>query len=229
MNIAAIGTYLPPWGSAAARIAGDDEDVVTMAVQAGRAALSGAGAGVRPRGARDARAAAARGRQRRRARRRLGPSRPDDRGRTGRWGTGGARRAASRQSRGPWWSAPTRARGVVPRRRWSPERDGVALDPVARVLRSLPVRARGADGVVHDYEDPRLVRERGMRPALADAGIGRKAAAAVGLPAKRCCRALRRRRAPRAHHRRECPGVRARGAGRDAHHRVCSSRSNRRR
>ena len=47
MNIAAIGTYLPPWGSAAARIAGDDEDVVTMAVQAGRAALSGAGAGVR--------------------------------------------------------------------------------------------------------------------------------------------------------------------------------------
>ena len=56
--------------------------------------------------------------------------------------------------------------------------------PVARVLRSLPVRARGADGVVHDYDDPRLVRERGMRPALADAGIGRKAAAAVGLPAK---------------------------------------------
>ena len=42
MNIAAIGTYLPPWGSAAARIAGDDEDVVTMAVQAGRAALTGA-------------------------------------------------------------------------------------------------------------------------------------------------------------------------------------------
>ena len=64
------------------------------------------------------------------------------------------------------------------------EGDGVALDPVARVLRSLPVRARGADGVVHDYDDPRLVRERGMRPALADAGIGRKAAAAVGLPAK---------------------------------------------
>ena len=29
---------------------------------------------------------------------------------------------------GPWWSAPTRARAVVPRPRWSPSGDGVALD-----------------------------------------------------------------------------------------------------
>lgn len=62
--------------------------------------------------------------------------------------------------------------------------DGLALAPVARVLRSLPVRARGSDGEVHDYDDPRLVRERGMRAALTDAGIARKAVAAVGLPAK---------------------------------------------
>ena len=53
-----------------------------------------------------------------------------------------------------------------------------------RSLRSLPVRARGSDGEVHDYDDPRLVRERGMRAALTDAGIARKAVAAVGLPAK---------------------------------------------
>ena len=46
------------------------------------------------------------------------------------------------------------------------------------------MRARGSDGEVHDYDDPRLVRERGMRAALTDAGIARKAVAAVGLPAK---------------------------------------------
>ena len=41
MSIVAIGTYLPPWGSAAdIRTVGLDEDAVTMAVQAGRAALS---------------------------------------------------------------------------------------------------------------------------------------------------------------------------------------------
>jgi uncharacterized OB-fold protein len=62
--------------------------------------------------------------------------------------------------------------------------DGLALASVARVLRSLPVRARGSDGEVHDYDDPRLVRERGMRAALTEAGIARKAAAAVGVPAK---------------------------------------------
>ena len=39
MSIAAIGTYLPPWGSATARVPGRDEDALTMAVQAGRAAL----------------------------------------------------------------------------------------------------------------------------------------------------------------------------------------------
>jgi len=62
--------------------------------------------------------------------------------------------------------------------------DGLALASVARVLHSLPVRARGNDGEVHDYDDPRLLRERGTRAALAEAGIARKAIAAVGLPAK---------------------------------------------
>ena len=62
--------------------------------------------------------------------------------------------------------------------------DGMVLAPVARVQRSLPVRARGGDGVVHDYDDPRLVRERGMRVALDEAGIATKAVAAVGLPVK---------------------------------------------
>ncbi len=61
---------------------------------------------------------------------------------------------------------------------------GATVTPVARVQRSLPVRVRGGDGVIHDYDDPRLVRERGVRAALVDASIAEKAAAAVGLAAK---------------------------------------------
>src|SRR5215218_2373115 len=39
--IASVATYLPCWGTDAARTAGDDEDAVTLAVAAGLAALSG--------------------------------------------------------------------------------------------------------------------------------------------------------------------------------------------
>jgi uncharacterized protein len=39
----AIGTYLPPWGSDRARVPGYDEDALTMAVEAGRQALGDAG------------------------------------------------------------------------------------------------------------------------------------------------------------------------------------------
>ena len=38
--ISSIATYLPLWGTAWARIIGDDEDTVTMAVAAGRLALT---------------------------------------------------------------------------------------------------------------------------------------------------------------------------------------------
>ena len=37
--VAAIATYLPCWGSARGRVAGGDEDAVTLAVEAGRAAV----------------------------------------------------------------------------------------------------------------------------------------------------------------------------------------------
>jgi uncharacterized OB-fold protein len=42
--IAAIGTYLPCWGTAQHRVPGDDEDAITLAVEAGRAALESGGA-----------------------------------------------------------------------------------------------------------------------------------------------------------------------------------------
>ena len=38
--VASIGTYLPCWGTSQHRVAGDDEDAITLAVEAGRAALS---------------------------------------------------------------------------------------------------------------------------------------------------------------------------------------------
>ncbi|MDO8389560.1 MAG: zinc ribbon domain-containing protein [Actinomycetota bacterium] len=40
-HIASVGTYLPPWGTDAARVVGRDEDVVTLAVAAGLGALAG--------------------------------------------------------------------------------------------------------------------------------------------------------------------------------------------
>src|ERR1700744_453605 len=48
-HVAAIATYLPCWGSARGRVAGDDEDAVTLAVEAGRGAI-GATRGVGPAG-----------------------------------------------------------------------------------------------------------------------------------------------------------------------------------
>src|SRR5260370_10275812 len=38
-HVDSIGTYLPSWGTRARRVPGDDEDALTLAVEAGRAAL----------------------------------------------------------------------------------------------------------------------------------------------------------------------------------------------
>ena len=44
-HVSAIATYLPCWGSAGGRVAGGDEDAVTLAVEAGRAAIDAAAGG----------------------------------------------------------------------------------------------------------------------------------------------------------------------------------------
>src|ERR1700722_2860277 len=41
-HVSAIATYLPCWGSARGRVAGGDEDAVTLAVEAGRSAIDAA-------------------------------------------------------------------------------------------------------------------------------------------------------------------------------------------
>jgi uncharacterized OB-fold protein len=189
-SITAIGTYLPVWGTETARSAGGDEDAVTMAVEAGRAALGGG-----------ATAGSALGEVERVVL--VTRDLPLLEGGNGAALVAGLGLPASTvvveqigggpavldqlldapvqtlvigsdTGRGSGAAAALLAGGET----------GMVLAPVARVQHSLPVRARGGDGVVHDYDDPRLVRERGMRTALTEAGIATKAVAAVGLPTK---------------------------------------------
>ncbi|SPM40828.1 hypothetical protein MNAB215_3029 [Mycobacterium numidiamassiliense] len=61
---------------------------------------------------------------------------------------------------------------------------GATLTPAARQTRSLPLTARGEDGARHAYVDPRLQREVGVRSTLTRLGLtGKLALAAVaGAP-----------------------------------------------
>ncbi|EKF21158.1 hypothetical protein C731_4861 [Mycolicibacterium hassiacum DSM 44199] len=63
---------------------------------------------------------------------------------------------------------------------------GLPIGAVARQSRSLPLVARRDDGSRHDYPDPRLQREVGVGATLARLGLngGAKVAAVVGAPAK---------------------------------------------
>ncbi|BCI54288.1 hypothetical protein NIIDNTM18_35660 [Mycolicibacterium litorale] len=165
--IASIGTYLPCWGTPHHRIAGDDEDAITLAVEAGRAALSAGGAVERvvlvsrdlplTESSNAAVLLAGLG---------LDPElEVDER-------LGGAPATLDAVSS-------ARPRSLV---------IGVDLEPAgaaailtsdhgkqvrtaARVARSLPVRTRNAVGVVHDYGDPRLLHERGLLASLSAAWL----------------------------------------------------------
>lgn len=165
--ITSIGTYLPCWGTQYRRAAGDDEDAITLAVEAGRAALSAGGAVERVvlvsrdlpllESSNAAVLLAGLG---------LDPElEVDER-------LGGAPATLDAVSS-------ARPRTLI---------IGVDLDPAgaaailtaehglrvrtaARVARSLPVRTRNAGGVVHDYGDPRLLHERGLLTSLAAAWL----------------------------------------------------------
>jgi uncharacterized OB-fold protein len=172
--VASIGTYLPCWGSAQRRVAGDDEDAITLAVEAGRAALT-AGGGVERvvlvsrdlpllESSNAAVLLAGLG---------LDPElEVNER-------LGGAPATLDAVSS-------ARPRTLI---------IGVDLDPAgaaalltsdhglqvrtaARVARSLPVRTRNATGAVHDYGDPRFLHERGLIASLAAAWLDTPAAVA---------------------------------------------------
>ncbi|MGW0246143.1 OB-fold domain-containing protein [Nocardia goodfellowii] len=165
--IASIGTYLPRWGTAGRRMPGDDEDAVTLAVEAGRAALR-VGATVERimlvsrdlpllEGGNAAVLLAGLG---------LDPELEV----VERLGGAPATLDALGSARPRTLIigvdlAPAGAAAAVVGER------GLQVRHSARVARSLPVRTRTATGVVHDYGDPRLLHERGWRAALAAAWV----------------------------------------------------------
>ncbi|WP_137872066.1 OB-fold domain-containing protein [Rhodococcus sp. Q] len=160
--IASIGTYLPCWGTPEVRVPGDDEDAITLAVEAGRAALRGgapvsfvvlvsrdlpllessnaavllAGLGLDPE---------------LEVTERLG---------------GAPATLDTLSSARPRTlvigvdTAPAGAAAVVTADR------GMQVRAAGRVSRSLPVRTRGIAGDVRDYGDPRLLQERGFLASL---------------------------------------------------------------
>jgi len=177
--IASIGTYVPCWGALEHRVAGDDEDAVTLAVEAGRAALGG-GAAVEnvvlvsrdlplTESSNAAVLLAGLG---------LDPELEV----TERLGGAPATLDALSSARPRTMIIgvdlePAGAAAIVTADR------GVHVRTAARVARSLPVRTRNAVGVVHDYGDPRLLHERGLIASLEAAWLDTPVAVA-GVPHK---------------------------------------------
>jgi uncharacterized OB-fold protein len=174
--VAAIATYLPCWGSARGRVAGGDEDAVTLAVEAGRAAIGAADEGVADLGS-DGQGG---------VRRVVLVSRELplleggnaavllgglglDPGTEVTERLGGAPAAIDALTSAPPGTLVIAA-DVQPAAGGSAALvadSGLRLTPAARLARSLPVRTRSAAGEVHDYGDPRLLRERGVPASIA--------------------------------------------------------------
>src|SRR5690606_9672017 len=175
-----IGTYLPPWQEGGRRLPGGDEDAGTMAVEAGRVLLERAPGGGIERvvlvtrdlplleGGNGATLLA-------------GLGLPSDLEVVERLGGAPAMLDAvlSARPRTLVLGAdldPAGAGAVLV------SADGTRLRPVSRIARSLPVTARSRDGVMHDYDDPRLLRERGLKASLRQAGPEDKPFAVAGIP-----------------------------------------------
>ncbi|WP_036567551.1 OB-fold domain-containing protein [Nocardia sp. BMG51109] len=185
--VASMGTYLPCWGGPHSRVLGDDEDAVTLAVEAGRAALAGGSPVERVvlvsrdlplvDGSNAAVLLAGLG---------LDPElEVIER-------LGGAPAAldalSSARPRTLVIGVDTEPAGAAAA--CVSERDGLQVRIASRVARSLPARTRNAVGTVHDYGDPRLLHERGLVASLsaawldtpvAVAGVEHKQASALCL------------------------------------------------
>lgn len=161
-HVASIGTYLPCWETAGRRVPGDDEDAITMAVEAGRAALTGGGAVERVvlvsrdlpllDSSNAAVLLAGLG---------LDPELEVDERLGGAPATLDA--LSSARPRTLIIGAdldPAGAAAVVT------AEHGLQVRTAARISRSLPVRTRKSTGDVHDYGDPRLLHQRGLIASL---------------------------------------------------------------
>ena len=172
--VASIGTYLPCWGNTQHRVPGDDEDAITLAVEAGRAALESGDAVERvvlvsrnfPLLESSNAAVLLAG---------LGLDSElevDER-------LGGAPATADAVSS-------ARPRTLVIGVDLEPAgaaalvtaEHGLQVRTAARVARSLPVRTRTQAGGVQDYGDPRLLHERGLIASLEAAWLDTPAAVA---------------------------------------------------
>jgi uncharacterized OB-fold protein len=185
-RIASFGTYLPPWGTQHKRQTGPDEDALTLAVAAGRAALAGATATrvvlvthdlpLIEGGIAAALLAALS----------LDPDREVVE-RNG--GAPATLDALAGASPGTLVIAvdvePAGAAAALV----TAESTGLEVTAGPRLARSLPVTARGRDGVVHDYDDPRLLRERGLNASLERLAVGDALAlaGASAADARRVC------------------------------------------
>jgi uncharacterized protein len=165
--VASVGTYLPCWGTPLHRVAGDDEDAITMAVEAGRAALTAGGAVERVvlvsrdlplvESSNAAVLLAGLG---------LDPELEVDERLGGAPATVDAVSSARPRTLIIGADlAPAGAAAILTAER------GLQVRTAARIARSLPVRTRKATGDVHDYGDPRLLHERGLVASLAAAWL----------------------------------------------------------
>jgi uncharacterized OB-fold protein len=160
--VASIGTYLPCWGNPDGRVTGDDEDAITLAVEAGRAALLASGAVERvvlvsrdmPLLESSSAAVLLAGLG-------LDPELEVDERLGGAPATIDALSSARPRTLIIGSDLePAGAAAVLTAER------GLQVRTAARVARSLPVRTRNATGDVHDYGDPRLLHERGLIASL---------------------------------------------------------------
>ncbi len=163
--VTSVGTYLPCWGTLRCRQPGDDEDAITLAVEAGRAALTGGGAVERlvvvsrdlplTESSNAAVLLAGLG---------LDPELEV----VERLGGAPATLDALSSARPRTLIIGTDLNPAGAAAALTAE-DGLRVRTAARIARSLPVRTRSAVGVVHDYGDPRLLHERGVVASLAAA------------------------------------------------------------
>src|SRR6185436_10008805 len=172
--VASIGTYLPCWGALQHRVAGDDEDAITLAVEAGRAAMTGGGAVERVvlvsrdlpllESSNAAVLLAGLG---------LDPELEVDERLGGAPATFDAVSSARPRTMiiGVDLDPAGAAAIITPH-------NGLQIPPAARVARSLPVRTRDATGDIHADGAPRLLHERGLIASLEAAWLDTPAAVA---------------------------------------------------
>lgn len=178
--IATVATYLPQWIAEGRRCAGPDEDALTMAVAAGRAALEdGSANDVRKvvivtrdlplleGGNAPALLAGLGLSDRVEVVERVGgaPATLDALAEASEYSLVVGTDVSGAAGAGAAWTSSV----------------GGGLTALTRVQRSLPLRVRGQDGAVHEDDDPRLQRERGLRVSLGAAGLPGKPVVLAGL------------------------------------------------